>query len=215
MHLAAEASSVCVQYGCGLCAPDGWLNFDATPTARLQRLPLLGALGRRLGPVFPRSVRYGDIVRGLPLADGSCDLVYCSHVLEHLSLEDCRRALANTHRILRRGGRFRLVMPDLRHLAEQYVAGNGPLAAIGFLREMLLGQERRPRGLASFVRSWIGNSAHRWLWDYGSIEQELRVVGFTDIRRAQFADSGDERFSVVEDRGRWVDALGVDCRRPA
>jgi hypothetical protein len=43
---------VYVQYGCGSSAPEGWLNFDAS--LRVQ-------LGIR-GKVFPRNVRYGDIV---------------------------------------------------------------------------------------------------------------------------------------------------------
>jgi len=48
---------VYVQYGCGSSAPEGWLNFDASLKERL---------GIR-GKVFPRKVRYGDIVRGLPI----------------------------------------------------------------------------------------------------------------------------------------------------
>ncbi|MCI5142460.1 MAG: methyltransferase type 11, partial [Candidatus Electrothrix sp. ATG1] len=29
-----------IHYGCGLSAPESWLNFDASPTLRLQRIPL-------------------------------------------------------------------------------------------------------------------------------------------------------------------------------
>jgi hypothetical protein len=32
------------QFGCGLCAPPTWLNFDASPAMRLQRLPAIGNL---------------------------------------------------------------------------------------------------------------------------------------------------------------------------
>lgn len=32
-----------VQYGCGLAAPDGWINFDASPRLRFERLPGAGA----------------------------------------------------------------------------------------------------------------------------------------------------------------------------
>ena len=55
-----------VQYGAGLCGPENWTNFDISPTLRLQRLPLIGGIFNRLGPKFPRTVRYGDIIRGLP-----------------------------------------------------------------------------------------------------------------------------------------------------
>src|SRR4051794_31878603 len=135
-----------VQYGCGLCAPEGWRNFDASPTLRARSVPVLGRLANRLTP-FPATARYGDILAGLPVADQSVDGVYCSHVLEHLSQEDCRRALTNTYRILKPGGRFRLVMPDLRWLVDRYLADGTANAAGKLVKESLLGEDTRPRGL--------------------------------------------------------------------
>src|SRR5215470_17102171 len=96
-----------VQYGCGLCAPAGWLNFDSSPMLRLQRIPLAGRLAANGSVKFPSNVRYGNIVRGLPIEDGTCRAVYCSHVLEHLSLNDFRAALLNTQRLLGKGAVFR------------------------------------------------------------------------------------------------------------
>ena len=202
-----------VQYGCGLCAPEGWLNFDASPTLRARSVPVLGLLAKRM-VAFPKEVRYGDIRAGLPVADKSVDAVYCSHVLEHLSLEDCRRALANTFRILKPGGRFRLVMPDLRWYVDQYVADPTPDAAHRLMHDTTLGESSRPRGLMAVMREWIGNARHRWMWDYPAMEQELRQAGFSDIRRARIGDSGDEHFNAVEDAQRWQAGLGIDCRRP-
>ena len=101
-----------VQYGCGFCAPATWRNFDASPTLRFERIPVIGSLYSRNASRFPDNVEYGDIVRGLPVANGSCRAVYCSHVLEHLSLDEFRRALRNTRAVLQDGAIFRLVMPD-------------------------------------------------------------------------------------------------------
>lgn len=78
-----------VQYGAGLSEPPNWLNYDASPTLRAQRLSLLGALAHHFGgPKFPSDVIYGDISKGLPVADGNARGVYASHVLEHLSLRE-------------------------------------------------------------------------------------------------------------------------------
>ena len=51
------------QFGCGLCAPPRWLNFDASPAIRLQRLPIIGNLvpSGQFGR-FPENVKYGSIV---------------------------------------------------------------------------------------------------------------------------------------------------------
>src|SRR5438046_2163574 len=111
-----------VQYGCGLSAPADWKNYDTSPTLRIQKIPVLGKLiGSRMSPVFPSNVLYGDIVKGLPVSNTSCDAVYCSHVLEHLSLNDFRVALANTYRILKPGGTFRCVVPDLEAITRSYL----------------------------------------------------------------------------------------------
>ena len=72
-------------------------------------------------PNWPQNVEFGDIVRGLPIEEGSCRAIYCSHVLEHLALDDFRVALHNTYRYLAPEGVFRFVVPDLKVLATDYV----------------------------------------------------------------------------------------------
>jgi SAM-dependent methyltransferase len=197
-----------------LCAPEEWTNFDASPTLRVQRLPGGKALSRLLGPTFPPNVRYGDIVKGLPVPAGSCAAVYCSHTLEHLALDDFARALANTFACLKPGGTFRLVLPDLEAMARAYVESTDPEASVRFLKETLLGVPTRERGAKGMLRPVIGNSAHLWMWDFKSMSEYLRRAGFSDVRRAQFGDSPDPMFKAVEDRARWDGQLGVECRRP-
>lgn len=200
-----------VQYGSAWCAPEGWLNFDVSPTMRLERIPLVGRLIRRNPQPFPPNVKYGDIVRGLPLEEGSCSCIYCSHVLEHLSLEDFRTALRNTHVLLKENGIFRFVVPDLRILATRFVNDESSASALRFMQVTGLGQEKRERGLQKFVVEWLGNTRHRWMWDYPSIATELEKAGFRNIRRAYFHDSNDPMFLKVEEKERWEDCLGVEC----
>ena len=203
--------SLYVQYGCGLCAPDGWVNFDASPTLRLQKIPVLGRFSKVR---FPASARFGDIRLGLPIAPASADAVYCSHVLEHLALDDLRLALKNTAAILRPGGVFRLVLPNLKISAQEYIQSTQPDAAIRFMEATLLGRKTRPRGLSGLLRSWLGNSEHLWMWDFDSLSMELTKAGFGSIRPAVAGDSGDAMFDKVEDAGRWNGALGIQCLRP-
>jgi hypothetical protein len=198
-----------VQYGCGLSAPPEWLNFDASPTLRLQRLPLVGKVVG--GARFPANVRYGDIVAGLPLTARTCRAVYCSHVLEHLSLRDFRVALSNTRQLLAHGGIFRLVVPDLRAAAARYLADDSEAAAIRFMEETYLGIPERPRNVTGLLRTWQGNGQHLWMWDFPSLRRELETAGFTRIRAARTGDSEEPLFAAVEDESRWVDAVGVQC----
>jgi len=199
------------QYGCGFSAPAGWLNFDASPTLRFERSPI-GFLYTRNSRRFPKGVQYGDIVRGLPIAPGSCRGLYCSHVLEHLALDDCDRALANSARYLQHGGIFRIVVPDLAACARAYVNDASAQASIRFLQATGLGLEHRPRGMSGFLQWRIGNSAHLWMWDEHSLAARLRQHGFVDIRRAAFGDAEDPRFAEVEDRDRFEGSLAMQCR---
>jgi len=200
-----------MQYGCGLNAPSGWKNFDVSPTLRFERVPLVGRIYSKNQQRFPSNVEYGDIVKGIPLPKESCEAIYASHVLEHLSLRDFRVALVNTHRLLISGGLFRLVVPDLELLARRYLESDDPAAASAFMEATSLGVLERQRGLRGLATTWLGNSSHLWMWDLKSMRQELLTAGFIDIARCR---AGDEPiFQDVEDEGRFVDALAVQCRK--
>lgn len=204
-----------IQYGCGWSAPEGWRNFDSSPTLRFERLPVVGRLYTKNDARFPENVEYGDIIRGLPVIPASCRGVYSSHVLEHLSLEDFRIALRKTLEIMQPGATFRLVVPDLEYLAKKYVENPSDGAAPEFIRNTWLGRETRPRGLRGLASTWLGGSHHLWMWDYNSIKSELEAAGFVDVRRASIGDSEDRMFKAVEEPDRWENCLGVECRRPA
>jgi hypothetical protein len=201
------------QYGCGYSAPSGWLNFDSSPTLRFERLPLIGSLYTKNKSRFPASVMYGDIVKGLPIPASSCSGIYCSHVLEHLSLEDFRTALRNTHQSLQPGGTFRLVLPDLAYYALRYLESSSDDAALQFMRDTSLGTEMRARGFFDMLKAWLGNSHHLWMWDYKSVCSELGHVGFVGIRLAVFGDSSDPAFKTVEEKDRWDNCVGIECRK--
>jgi predicted SAM-dependent methyltransferase len=205
----SELKGVYVQYGSGPnSCPPGWINFDISPTLRLQKLPIVGKLFRHGSVIFPDGTRYGDIVNGLPIPRGSADGIYASHVLEHLSLEDCGIALSNTFRLLKHGGIFRLIVPDLQNRARQYLANleNGDVEANSwFMRQSVLGLEHRRKSLEEWARSVLGNSAHLWMWDELSMTAALEKTGFTEIRRCHFNDSRDDAFRLVEERGRFID----------
>ena len=203
-----------VQYGCGHQAPSGWQNFDSSPTLVLERLPLIGRFCTKNRARFPANVRRANIVRGLPVSSGSADVVYCSHTLEHLALDEFRAALRNTFTILKPGGVFRFVLPDLEFFINEYARDSRPVAAHAFMERTMLGVPERSHGLLGFLKGWLGGSEHLWMWDYKSMHHELAAAGFIDIRRAAYGDSGDRMFEGVETPDRWMHCLGVECRRP-
>jgi predicted SAM-dependent methyltransferase len=66
-----------------------------------------------------------NLFEPLPFADGTAELIYASHVLEHLPYPDVPRILADWRRVLRDGGRLLVAVPDLDVVAEQLVRRRG------------------------------------------------------------------------------------------
>jgi predicted SAM-dependent methyltransferase len=203
-----EEKKLYVHYGCGQCAPEEWRNFDVSPTLRIQKTPVLGWLMKNaLGQVFDKNVKYGDVTVGLPgIADNSADGVYCSHVLEHMSLADFRKAIANSYKMLKPGGCFRLIMPDLKVLVDDYIAdkekGDAD-ASIRFIKRTLMAMEERPKNLKAVSKLAFGYLNHLWLWDKEATINELQKVGFKVIREIEFNDSEDPMFKLVENKKRF------------
>ncbi|MFN8115600.1 MAG: methyltransferase domain-containing protein [Bacteroidia bacterium] len=204
-----------VQYGCGHSAPKEWVNFDVSPTLRIQKTPIIGLLvKKKLNTTFPSNVLYGDIIKGLPIEDNTCDGLYCSHTLEHLALDEFRIALKNSYRILKKGGVFRCIVPDLEHIAREYITSlekGDDLASVKFVSETLLGSESRQKGIKNFISSFYGNSKHLWMWDSNSMTAELKNAGFSKIRNCVFNDSSDPMFALVENKSRFVNSVAIEC----
>lgn len=87
--------------GCGSRYHADWHNFDVHGNGR--------------------DVHRADILRGLPLADDSMDVVYHSHLLEHLPPQAATPFLAECRRVLRPGGIVRVVVPDLEAMVRAYL----------------------------------------------------------------------------------------------
>ncbi len=222
--------NIYVQYGCGTEAPEGWINFDASPTLRIQKIALVGRILRPfLNCTFDDAVRYGDIVRGLPLANECADGVFCSHILEHISLEECHTAIKNTFRILKPGGMFRCILPDLEAYAKEYVNAVSEIhsepmdpdklkikaeASIKFLKGTLLGLPNRNKSMLRLISDLFGNAVHRWMWDRYSLAKALSDHGFVDVESFRFNACDNKMFLRPERAYQFERSFGLQCRRP-
>jgi predicted SAM-dependent methyltransferase len=211
-----------VQYGSGNETIKGWVNFDASPTLRIQKIPIIGVLCRPiLNCIFDGDIRYGDIIRGLPIKASSVDGVFCSHVLEHLSLEDFNKALENTFKILKPGGVFRCIVPDLEMYIREYIdgisSGSSELqneAAVKFCRGTNLGMLKRRRDIIGRLSEAYGNSGHRWMWDRYSLSRALLDHGFVDVETFEKGNCADEMFLLPERDHQFHRGIGIQCRKP-
>ncbi|MDB6053064.1 MAG: glycosyl transferase group 1 [Verrucomicrobiales bacterium] len=90
-----------VNLGCGNRFHPDWLNIDFN-----SQTP---------------EVRKHDLMTALPLKDGSCSVIYSSHLIEHFPKSFTPLFLAECFRVLVPQGIIRLVVPDLEMIARLYL----------------------------------------------------------------------------------------------
>ena len=117
------------------CSVDGWCNTDITQHLWVGRIPGLAWLLWKFSlipseryeqhnkGVF-RQLRYLDLTRPLPFADGSVEAIFSSHVFEHLFRGEVASLIAECFRVLKPGGIIRVVVPDLERVVALFDSEN-------------------------------------------------------------------------------------------
>lgn len=205
--------TVCVNFGCGTSSPSGWLNYDSSPVLFMQRIPFFSFFfNRLLSPRYPPNIQYGNILKGLNIPPSSVDFVYSSHVIEHLTFSQSLICFNKVYKMLKPGGVFRAVMPDLTTSINTYINSTSATPSVDFMKETLLGQSSTPVSPRQYLSNIFSSPSHKWLWDYKSVSHYLHCSGFSSVRPAVFNDSSySDVFSQVESPSRWQSCLGFEC----
>ena len=101
------------------------IKFEPQPNPRMLNL----GCGRQFHPdwinvdleAVSDEVLEHDLTRGLPFEEESIDVVYHSHVLEHLKPQEGVKLLEECFRVMKPGGVLRIVVPDLECIARLYL----------------------------------------------------------------------------------------------
>ena len=185
-----------MNFGCGIFCPDGYMNVDGSFTVLLAQMPVPAAL---YGPkkAYVKAIRAGHVKHGtarrLHMAAASLDGFYASHVLEHMSRADCVGLLERVRLWLKPTGLARIVLPDLRLLADQYASGR--IDAYQFVSKM----HTAIYGMGAWNLA-SSHAFHRWMYDLPSFTRVLASLGYTDIQVCRAAQSALEEFAEL-DRG--------------
>jgi len=194
-------SNIKLNLGCGSVRPQGWVNTDSSLNAHIQRIPIVGKVARKaLGTVEydSNNLTYMNLNKRWPYKNDSVDIVYASHLFEHLTLRSADLFLKEAMRCLKPGGVIRLVVPDLYKISKKYIAEyeNGSAAdptefimwAINMHREGQYGSK-----LGTFkkmVLEWQGYPhQHKYMYDEKSLRKKLEDYGFKDILSMSYGES--------------------------
>jgi predicted SAM-dependent methyltransferase len=164
---------------------------------------------------FSSEGAYGaDLRYPLLIDDAVVDAIFTEHTLEHLTYAEASRVLAECLRILKPGGRIRVVVPDLSIFVASYARNDG--AWFKEWEQTVLAQRGRrmisKMEALSFVTQEYG---HRSSWDFETLERFLADAGFTGVSKRAFGEGADPRLiRDKSDRDRTLVSLYVEALRP-
>jgi predicted SAM-dependent methyltransferase len=121
--------------------------------------------------------------------NNSCELIYSSHSLEYFDRFQTVQVLKEWNRVLKKGGRLLLTVPDFRKLVEIYLETSNLANIIG----PLFG--RWP--LFDAQNEVINTLYHRTVWDRQSLSAALEEAGFEDVEEfdpVKFLESIDSDY---------------------
>jgi predicted SAM-dependent methyltransferase len=123
------------------------------------------------------NIEWANADRRLPLSDHSVDVLYTSHMLEHLQRAEAVQFLGEARRVLRSGGVIRIAVPDLARYVRHYLSTGD---ANAFVRETGLASSAPRTVLQRLGRVVMGERHHHWLYDGPSLCQLLAQCGFDE-----------------------------------
>ena len=163
---------------------------------------------------LPDNIIAHDLRKGIPCESNSVDVVYHSHIFEHISKKYALPFLKEVFRVLKKGGIQRIVIPDMeilchelinhielcdrqKHLsyAELEKHDNFIDNIIGqCLQEESTGTARQATFRRLIENLFFGNAkkrghTHLWMYDRISLELLLRKAGFVNVKKFDFDNS--------------------------
>ena len=165
-----------VNLGSGKNRIDGWISIDNSPKALLAKIPALKWILYKCNIIskdvynekWDKNIIYRDIVKKLPFKDISIDYIYSSHLLEHFSRDDALNICKEVFRVLKWGGVFRVIVPDLKEATLNYI--NNDISFFG-------GYKTKPIA-DQFLDYLMLHSFHKRYYDEESLQNLLCDAGF-------------------------------------
>lgn len=198
--------------GCGTktSAHPDVINIDWTVQLRIRRNPFL----KRIAPfiltkerynrfnALPNNVLVHNLAKGIPFGNNSADLIYHSHLLEHLDRPIAEKFLLEVKRVLKPGGIHRIAVPDLEMACRDYMAhialcekNENEIGRHDHYIEPIIEQSVRREAYATehlpplrrIIESRLGGDArqrgetHQWMYDRFNLRALLARLGYRNI----------------------------------
>lgn len=129
-----------------------------------------------------------DLRNGLPFNDNCIDLIYSSHVLEHIPYGSLRALLADCLRVLKPGGAFSVCVPSAKKYIDAYAKGRnmmqeGPVYQPAACETGSL--------IDQLNYTCYMDGAHKYMFDEENLVNLLKISGFSSARIREYDNDLD------------------------
>lgn len=157
LRARAGGSAKNLHLGCGPKYLAGFVNVDANP--------------------FNKIDLWLDVRNGLPFPSNFADSIYSTHTFEHFYPDELKRLLRECVRVLKPGGGIRLVVPSLGSAIAAYCQKRTAWFDDTFPRHF----DSLGGRFSNFV---FCDGQHRTAYDFGYLDEELRLAGFREVEES-------------------------------
>lgn len=153
-----------------------------------------------------------DITRGLPLPDKTVRGIFTEHCLEHLPFQTTDYVLAEFRRVLKPGGRVRIVVPD----GELYLTRYTDIVRNHSKAQLPYADTDEYSGIYSPIMSVnriFRAHGHLFIYDFDTLRQMLEKNGFVKVRREGCKTGSDSRL-LIDTEARSIESLYLEAVTP-
>ena len=129
-----------------------------------------------------------DLTNGIPASDNSLEVVYHSHMLEHLTNNEGIEFLRECNRVLQPGAIMRLLVPDLESFSKKYVEGDD-FFFDAYRKEALDNDSNLYPTRGAIFMGMLHNHGHKMGYDFETLQYVLKQTGFTNVKKTMFQES--------------------------
>ncbi|MBD2139673.1 methyltransferase domain-containing protein [Anabaena sp. FACHB-1237] len=164
-----------------------------------------------------------DLNKRWRFTSASVDVVYASHVFEHLTLVTAKLFIQEAYRVIKPNGVIRIVVPDLYKLSKNYIhryetgeqdASNELLYSLNLHQEGTYSADRNfLEKILNLIQGYPHQ--HKYMYDSFSLKKIISDAGFIDICESSYAVSSNiPEIKQVEFTKEGVPSVYIEAIKP-
>ena len=142
-----------------------------------------------------------DLKYLLPFDDFQFKAVFLENTIEHLYPLECHKLFVEVHRVLKKNGIFRIIVPDLRKYVVAYISPG----------KKVLGNNEFNYG-CELIWGIANNFEHKSVWDFEWLIAKLQEAGFKKCKEDAYKNSEIPEL-IFDYKARQYESLYVEAKK--